>query len=578
MFKNIDQLPEIIVSTFLLDDMEFGIDVSAVREALFFSGKILKMPTALDIFEGVINLRGSIIPVLNMRKRFGLPEHQDLSPKCIAIVCYKNRYIGLIFDNISQVLRMKNEDVSSFEKNTDDDYFSNQGALLIEQEDRLLQVLDLDVLFKNCQIPLIDNENIDSRRKFLEIKQDITFILDEQEYALSMNDIQEIVSISDIKNKVEHSPYIKGVISLRNELIPIVDLKNYLNGDYTQIDKDSRIIILSTTPVCGIIVDSIKEVIHYEIDKLLPISKFENNLLSDSFSNIIALSEDRNIIKIDLTNLFSEDAKKQLEAGIHLNKDYDNKQDNTNNYIENENMIRNKDYILFKIGEIFALEISEFQEIINYSSKIIDVPNSEDYLEGILNLRGEPIFIVNLRKYYSIDDYPNKNEIKILILNSSGKKIGIMVDEIIEILKTDKVQVERSPRLASRNIFASMQNHISEILMVKDGRNKDNHSRMVIVLDNHKLTASLELNERFELPQENELIEVNQNQEFELEEENAEEMFENDLVSTIETTEEELINTNLSFTLQEEEEIRDENEIDFFSEVATNIDENNVTE
>ena len=136
------------------------------------------------------------------------------------------------------------------------------------------------------------------------------------------------------------------------------------------------------------------------------------------------------------------------------------------------------------------------------------MPNSKDYLEGIFNLRGEPVFIINFRKYYSIGDYPNLNEIKILILNSKGQKFGIMVDEIVEILKTDKVNVSRSPSLTSRNILSSIKNHINDVLMVKRNTNKYNDSEMVIVLNPEKIISAIELNlEEEQIISENELNE-----------------------------------------------------------------------
>lgn len=490
-------IEEMTFSTFVIDDMEFGIDVDKVREALFYKGKILKLPTGLDMFEGIINLRGNVIPVINMRKRFGLPPIYETQANCIAIVNYRNRYIGLIFDNISQVVRVDSSDVSSFVGKVEDDYFSDEGVLLLERGEKLLQVLDLDLVFKDCDIPILENASIENKKKFLEVKQDITFFLGGQEYALGMGDIQEIVNMLPIKNKVRNSGFVNGVITLRNELIPVVDLKAYLDGSQTVIEKGSKIIILKNNPLIGIIADSIKEVIHYEIDKLLPINQFGNGKLKDVFSNIVAISEDRNIIKINLDNLFSEDAKKQIKAGIHLNKDCAGQEQsgrkNTDN--EQENLVLNKEFILFKLDKVFAIEIKEFQEIIKYPDSITEIPGSEDYIDGVLNLRSEAIFIINLRKYYNLPDYNDKKETKVLILNGKNKKIGIIVDDILEILKTDRVEVTKTPRLIAKNNLDSFQNHVKDILCVKKQLVDEQSSSLIILFDTPGFMSSIELND-----------------------------------------------------------------------------------
>ncbi len=487
---------EVVFCTFLIDDMEFGVDASLVREAIFYRSKILKLPTGLDIFEGVINLRGNIIPIVNMRKRFGLGENISNDTKCIAVVNYKDHYIGLLFDNISQVIRVGSNEISSFTNNSDDEYFANEGVVLLEKNNSLIQILDLEKIFKDCDLHLLENASV-SKKKYLEIKQDISFYLDGQEYALGMDDIQEIVNLVEIKNKINHCDFVCGVITLREKIIPIVCLKKYFGNKETTLQKDSKIIILRSNPVIGIIADSIKEVIHYEVDKLLPVNHLAQSKSKNIFSNIIALSESRNIIKINLEKLFTEEAKKQIEDGIYLNKDDNSKKtDNSASIlsgIAQENRIINKEFILFKLNEIFAIQIEEFQEIMKYSDSITDLPGSEDFIEGLLNLRSEPILIINLRKYYNLEDYSNKNDIRILILNVNDQKIGIMVDEVLEILKTDKVQVTKSPQISQRKTTESYSKHIKEILCVKSQEQNSKCSTLVMEFNTNSFIDSINL-------------------------------------------------------------------------------------
>ena len=488
-------IKEIILSTFLIDDMEFGIDASIVIEAIFHKSAILKLPTGLDVFEGVINLRGNIIPIINMRKRFGL-DNIDSETKCIAVVSYKEHFIGLMFDNISQVIRVDRDEIANFSNNTNDEYFVNEGVVLFKKNNSLIQILDLELVFKDCDLHLLKNTSIDNK-KFLEVKQDITFYLDEQEYSFGMDDIQEIVNFVEIKNKVEHCEFVCGVITLREEIIPVVCLKKYFGNKNATRKKDSKIIILRSNPAVGIIADSIKEVIHYEVDKLLPVNHIAESKSKNIFSNIIALSENRNIIKISLEKLFTEEAKKQIEAGVYLNKEDTSQKNNYSSSLldqkTQDNRILNKEFILFKLNEIFAIQIDKFQEIIKYTNSIADLPGSDDYIEGLLNLRSEPVLVINLRKYYNLPDYLNKNDVRILIVNVNNQKIGIMVDEVMEILKTDKTEVTRSPQLTQRNMTESYCKHIKEIMCVKSKGKDSNCSALVLEFNIDNFISSINL-------------------------------------------------------------------------------------
>lgn len=481
-----------IISTFILDDMEFGIDVKDIRETILFKGNILAVPTSLDIFEGIINLRENIIPILNLRKRFGLLENNNQKECYIAIIRYKNRYFGLKFDNISQVVRCDEKDFSSF-KNENDEYCSNKSALLLENGKRLVQMLDFDILFKDCHLPSVENELYEDTKKFLEIKQDITFLLDEQEYSIGINGIREIINVSEIKNKVKSSSCIKGVISLRGELITIIDLKVHLFEKETETNKNSRVLLLNSSPTCGILVDSVKEIVNYEIDKLIPITDYDRNFLGNIFAGIISHSDNRDIIKIDINNLLDENLKQEIKSSLMLNKQEDISGQRTSSQISNEIKVTDKDYIIFKLNEIYGININEFQEIINYTSKITEVPRSKSYIKGMLNLRGELIFIFSLRGYYGLSDKSIETS-KILILNANNFKIGVIVDDIVEILKTNREDVTIAPKLVSSNITSSMRNHIDNILMLRrKTKNGEDDSSIIVTLNAKKIIESLNL-------------------------------------------------------------------------------------
>lgn len=130
------------MGTFLLDGQEFGVDILKQREVLRML-PVTKVPCASDFVEGVINLRGSIVPVVNLRSRFGMPRKDfDKETRILNIEVTGDLVIGFIVDRVGQVRRI---DKSSIEAppavvaTVDAEYISGIGKF----GETLLIVLDI---------------------------------------------------------------------------------------------------------------------------------------------------------------------------------------------------------------------------------------------------------------------------------------------------------------------------------------------------------------------------------------------------------------------------------------------------
>ena len=88
--------------TFEIDNEEYGVDISNVIEIITMSA-ITWVPETPDFLKGVINLRGSIVPVIDARLRFKKPEKEYDSLTCIIVVEYENYTVGVIVDTVNEV-------------------------------------------------------------------------------------------------------------------------------------------------------------------------------------------------------------------------------------------------------------------------------------------------------------------------------------------------------------------------------------------------------------------------------------------------------------------------------------------
>ena len=96
--------------TFFLDREEYGLEILRVREIIGLL-PITPVPRTSECVRGVINLRGKVIPVLSLRKKFGMPEVESTDHTCIIVVQSGDASLGMIVDRVSEVLDIASNDI-----------------------------------------------------------------------------------------------------------------------------------------------------------------------------------------------------------------------------------------------------------------------------------------------------------------------------------------------------------------------------------------------------------------------------------------------------------------------------------
>ena len=130
--------------TFRIGEEEFGVDILAVQEIIRLM-QITPVPRAPVDIAGVINLRGKVIPVVNMRSRFSLPAQEPTPQTRIVVMEFEEKIVGFLVDAVSEVLRIPVttvEDPPPVVAGIGSDYIRGVGKL----DERLLILLDLDSL------------------------------------------------------------------------------------------------------------------------------------------------------------------------------------------------------------------------------------------------------------------------------------------------------------------------------------------------------------------------------------------------------------------------------------------------
>jgi len=140
---------------FSINQQFFGIEVSKIREVLSYR-KITPLPQVEEFIKGIINLRGAVIPVFDLREKFNLPTAAEYTQfHVIIVVEISGRITGVIVDEISDVLEISPEEfqtTGNLPSNVQREYLKGVG----KKDDNMIILLDMDHLLSSKELELAD--------------------------------------------------------------------------------------------------------------------------------------------------------------------------------------------------------------------------------------------------------------------------------------------------------------------------------------------------------------------------------------------------------------------------------------
>jgi purine-binding chemotaxis protein CheW len=148
-----DELLQLV--RFNIGDEDFGVDILKVQEINRML-EVTRVPNAPTYIDGVINLRGKVIPIVNLRERFHMPRKERDKQTRIIIVELSGKTVGFLVDGVNEVLRIPKsvtEPPPSLTTGTETEYITGVGKL----DDQLLLLLDLEKVLNNTDHELVMN-------------------------------------------------------------------------------------------------------------------------------------------------------------------------------------------------------------------------------------------------------------------------------------------------------------------------------------------------------------------------------------------------------------------------------------
>ena len=139
--------------TFILGNEVYGIEILKAREIIGLMD-ITTVPQTPEYMKGVINLRGKVIPVIDLRLKFGMPEEEHTQETCVIVVEVNNTSIGIIVDSVSEVSDINGgeiEDAPSFGQGIDTSFIMALGKV----KDKIIILLDIEAVLSSEELEMV---------------------------------------------------------------------------------------------------------------------------------------------------------------------------------------------------------------------------------------------------------------------------------------------------------------------------------------------------------------------------------------------------------------------------------------
>jgi purine-binding chemotaxis protein CheW len=156
---------------FRLNDDEFALPIDAVDEVARVPDQITRLPKTPKFLEGVINLRGEVLPVIDQRRRFDMPPSTVTAGKRLVVVRTERHRAGLIVDSVSEVLRCAPDKIKPSPDLTGDALSLVRSVINLEASGRIVLLLDPSELLTRAELGLLDSFGKDLRNKDLRTKE-----------------------------------------------------------------------------------------------------------------------------------------------------------------------------------------------------------------------------------------------------------------------------------------------------------------------------------------------------------------------------------------------------------------------
>lgn len=479
-------MPDIAVyGSFSLAGSEFALSAQSIQEVVNEPDSYSQIPLSPDYLLGVFNLRGSIVPVVDLRSIFNLESmyEESLDIRKVAIVEHGKLSLGILFDSTGEVFNGNEVEQCLFE--TKGKSASEQvvaGVFKMQGGRRIVQILDVPGMLGLDKIPQSANQGNNAVKvKRGKRRQCISFRVGGSCCALDISAIREIVNIGQVENTVLAGGLCLGAIDIRGDTVPIVNFSLLFGYDDSHhkvmCESDShRVIVMNVEDkLIGLLVDSIKNIVSYFDDELIDFPVLVDKKRTMFKGCVPSKLDAEHTIVLQHNELLSNEELAEITRGH--SRLFDDSKESTIH--EKKGSLERKTLITFSLEQRYGMDIRDVKEVIDYPSDLIQTPNMAAHIRGMANLRGELVAVIDSRKLYDMTAVEQNSGSKVLVYERGGIKQGLVVDSVDSIIPFSRSEVAKVPEIIFKAYEGNIDKDVQEAILI----NKNGRDETVCILD-----------------------------------------------------------------------------------------------
>jgi purine-binding chemotaxis protein CheW len=402
---------------------------------------------------GVINLRGAVLPVVSLAGLLGR-DAVAASASARIVVTGANPPLGLLVDEVSALTKSADERKVDLKALLAQDFGAAPRRSSLAGSQKILAVA----------APAPQAE----ARSELAL---IGFGLSGQEYALPLDKVVEVGVLPDgIAGVPGTDRAMIGVIERRGGLLPLVSLHALL-GLAIRFDDAARrrVVVTRIGPaLVGLVVDGLKEILRVSEDDIDPVPPVLTRGKGEArIEAICRLEGGRRLVSIlSPARLFDSETAARILA--------DAEQGAAQMSSTSSGAGQTEQFVVFQLGdEHYGLPIASVDEVVRRPDRLTRVPRAPAFVEGVMNLRGKVVPIINQRQRFSVTGAHAGSGRRIVIITIGNLQAGFVVDAVSEILSIPASDLNSSPDLMTSD----------DVPVFDRVANIEREGRMILLID-----------------------------------------------------------------------------------------------
>lgn len=459
--------------TFICNDEVFAVDMAPVKEIIRVPDAV-RVPMAPKVLDGLANLRGKVLPIVSLARIFGVPERaHDESTR--AVVIDYGQPLGFVVDRVASVVNVDPQqmaDVDAISSTVNSQLL--KGLLKDVGGHPMTMVLDFEKVIETefADIAALGggshntddlhapddwqqghSTHADSDIENSDELQLVSFAVAGQEYAIAIENVQEIVQMPEKIVRVPGSQaHVVGVMTLRQRLLPLVSLRCMFGLPESTQQENGRIVVVALANMAvGVVMDTVNEVLRVNksvVDPMPTLLAREGDM--SDITDICRLDGGKRLVSIiSAENMFRtravKDALQAVQGSQHEDDPMQTQESQEIGADDEEQMV------VFRLNnEEFGVPIESVQEIVRVPEALTHVPRAPAFVEGVINLRGAVLPVVDQRVRLGMPAQQRNDRQRIMVFLFDGVRTGFIVDSVTEVLKIHKTAISAAPRLSGQ--------------------------------------------------------------------------------------------------------------------------------